>query len=217
MSVIILARHGQTHANLENRFAGRSAVNLTPEGKKQAHDLGRRLAAMSPAEVVCGPAVRTMTSARIIADQCGIEFRVMSEFDEIDLPHWDGLSKEEIKSRYGEEYPTWIAAPHRFKVRGCETIAAVRQRAMAGLDKLFDRNSPAVVVTHLIIVRAIMTAAAGQGIEAFRDFDLGNSEFVVLERKERGGNKEIRQVCAAVLTAESPSVPGIWPPYAGPA
>ncbi len=186
MPTIILTRHGQTRANLENRFAGRADVGLTPEGVAQITALADRLASLSPATVVCGPAARTRESATIIAARCKIPLRVMDEFDEIYLPHWDGLTKDEIRNRFGDEYPTWLSAPHRFRVEGCETIARVQERALAGINRILRHNpgGDVVLVTHLIVVRALLTAAAGKGLDAFRSFKMANGEIVRLREEE---------------------------------
>lgn len=186
MSRIILSRHGLTEANLTDRFAGRADIGLTPAGREQVLTLADALVEYSPRLVACGPARRTRESAEIIANHLKVETRVMEEFHEIDLPHWDGLTKAEIRKKFGSQYPTWLATPHLFSVEGCEDLAAVRARALAGLNKLADewRKGCLVVVSHLIVVRALLTAAHGVGLDRFRSYKMANSEFIVLKRTE---------------------------------
>jgi len=189
MKQVILTRHGQSEANREDRFAGRMPFPLTDEGRRQAETLAANLAPLSPAQVLCGPTLRTRQTAEIIGEKLSLPVTADPAFDDISIPHWEGLTKDEIRERFGGEYPTWRATPHLFRLPGCETIAQVRDRAVAGIMALLDSGSHGcvVVVTHLVVVRALLTAAADTGIDRFRDFSLGNGEFAVLENNGRGG------------------------------
>ena len=185
---IILTRHGESQANREDRFAGRMDFPLTGKGRSQAEELAARLAPLAPAKVVCGPSLRTRETAAIIARNLALPLppAVDPAFDDISIPHWEGLSKAEIRTRFRGQYPTWREAPQRFCLPGCETVAQVRDRAVAGVLRLAEEEGPVVVVTHLVVARALLMAAAGAGVERFRDFSLANGEFALLTRDEEG-------------------------------
>ncbi|MDX1776879.1 MAG: histidine phosphatase family protein, partial [Desulfobulbales bacterium] len=96
MSTIYLVRHGITLANMENRFAGRTDEELHPEGREQIRQVGERLRNSSIKAIYCGPAKRTMQSAEILGALLNIPFQALAGLDEILIPHWDGLTKDEI-------------------------------------------------------------------------------------------------------------------------
>ncbi|HFC98153.1 MAG TPA: histidine phosphatase family protein, partial [Thermosulfurimonas dismutans] len=56
---VYLLRHGQTYANAEGRFAGRTREELTPQGREQAQRAGELLRADPPRRVYISPLHRT--------------------------------------------------------------------------------------------------------------------------------------------------------------
>ncbi len=185
---IYLIRHGKTQANLENRFAGRLPEPLSSQGRQQLASLAVTLQGYGLTRIIAGPLVRTMESAAIIAKSCQLPVTLASELIDIDLPHWDGLTKDEIRNRFGEEYPTWLTSPATFAVPDCETLAAVQQRAMALLTRLQQgaEEDTILLVTHLIVARCLILGCTGQPMSKFRDIKVENGEVVRLE----GGGKQ---------------------------
>lgn len=187
-TTIYLIRHGVTAANKENIFAGRTPEPLHAEGRAQLAEVGRVLAPAGIGKIFCGPLPRTRQSAELLAAALGAEVSVEDGLDEIAIPHWDGLSKEEIRRRFGAEYPTWLESPAAFAVAGCETIAGVQRRAVATVERIFGecagRNS--LVVSHLIVIRSLLLHYLGKPIDGFRSLKVGNAQVVSLERAASG-------------------------------
>jgi broad specificity phosphatase PhoE len=188
-TTIILARHGATGANLENRFAGRGDEPLHPKGIEQvlavAADL--RGTALSGG-IVCGPLARTRQSAEIVGRELGVAVRVEPCFTEINIPHWDGLTKDEIRRRFGSEYPAWLENPAGFALAGCETLAQVQARAVAGLEQLFaeQRGRTTLLISHLIVVRCLILHYRGLPLGDFRTIKIDNAALTCLRRDEAG-------------------------------
>lgn len=178
---IYLIRHGKTQANLENRFAGRSAEPLCPEGKTQLKELAEKCARMGLAALYAGPLPRTRQSAQIIGDRCALDVREAPGLIDIYLPHWDGLTKDEIRQIFGAEYPTWLATPEKFHVDGCEDLLAVQKRAVAEVKAIAKREEGIVLlVTHLIVARCLLLYYNDQPISRFREIKVANGEVVEL-------------------------------------
>lgn len=176
MSTIYLVRHGITPANKENRFAGRTSEELHPEGVEQVRQVGQRLCHNNIAAIYCGPAKRTVQSAEIIGAILNVPYAPIPELDEISIPHWDGLTKDEIRQHYGAQYPTWLATPQTFAVEGCETLQQVQDRAVQGLSRLcLDNNSAnLLVVSHLIVLRCLVLYYQGLALNNFRSVTIDN-------------------------------------------
>jgi len=190
-TTIYLIRHGITAANQEDRFAGRTDEPLHPEGEAQARAVAERLGGAGIAVVVAGPLVRIQQTARLIADQLGVMVATQPALNEIAIPHWDGLTKVEIRQRFGPEYPTWLDTPEQFRVAGCETIADVQQRVVAAVAGLAGEFADRVVlvVSHLIPLRALLLHHLGLPISAFRSIKIANAQLVRLTMEpgsERG-------------------------------
>lgn len=178
---IHLIRHGKTRANQENRFAGRSNEPLCRDGREQLVQLAQQCSGMGLTALYAGPLLRTRESARIIGERCGLTVHEAAGLIDIDLPHWDGLSKEEIRQCFGDEYPTWLASPHTFHVPDCEDLRAVQQRAVAQVEAIAAAESGSVLlVTHLIVARCLLLHYRQQPLSRFRAIKVANGEVVRL-------------------------------------
>ncbi|MBW2521902.1 MAG: histidine phosphatase family protein [Deltaproteobacteria bacterium] len=182
MATIYLVRHGVTPANRENRFAGRSGEALHPEGIEQIRFLGERLQQKNIAAIYCGPAKRTTQTAAILAAILSIPVTDLAGLDEISIPHWEGLTKDEIRQRHGSEYPTWLAAPQAFRLPGCETLQDVQDRAVRVVSGLLagGREQHLLLVSHLVVLRCIVLYYRGVPLSDFRSVEIGNGAILEL-------------------------------------
>ena len=102
--MIYLVRHGQTEFNLARRYQGALDSPLTRLGQSQAARIGRRLAALAPAEtpIIASPLGRAWTSAQIIREASGFTgpFAADERIREISLGDWDGMTDEDIEFVY---------------------------------------------------------------------------------------------------------------------
>ena len=185
---ILLARHGKTLANLENRFAGRSNEPLHRDGEEQLAEVAASLKDQTLTAIYAGPLPRTTQSAEIISKATGSPIHYREAFNEIDLPHWDGLTKQEITDRFGPQYPTWLSTPQDFEVAGCETLSQVQKRAVAETERLFadHKTETVLVVTHLIVVRCLVLHYRQQSISEFRSINIDNASLTLLSRHQAG-------------------------------
>jgi len=187
-TTIFLTRHGKTAANLENRFAGRTSEPLHQQGCAQIAAVADRLKKLQPSAVYAGPLTRTSQSAEIISKVTGARLHTSEPFNEIIIPHWDGLTKEEITAQFGAEYPTWLNAPDQFNLPGCETLAQVQDRAAAEIERIFAEWSgeTVVVVSHLIVVRCLVLYYRRQPVSDFRSIKIDNGSIARLRRNGEG-------------------------------
>lgn len=188
-TTIYLIRHGVTAANKNDVFAGRTQEPLHSEGESQLVEVGKRLAVCAINKIFCGPLVRTRQSAGIVGELLSVPVEANEALTEIHIPHWDGLTKEMIRVRFGSEYPTWLADPGGFRVPGCETIADVQGRAVSFVESLFAEYSgqTLLVVSHLIVVRALLLHYSARALAEFRAIKVGNAQVITLVRDDSGG------------------------------
>lgn len=190
-TTIFLTRHGKTEANLQNRFAGRTSEPLHQTGCGQIAEVAARLKEMPVRAIYTGPLPRTSQSAEIISNVTGCPVRTCEPFNEIFIPHWDGLSKEEITANFGSEYSTWLSSPDKFNLPGCETLKQVQERAAVEVERIFtDRSGEmVVVVSHLIVVRCLVLYYLRQPISEFRSIKIDNGSISKLVRNVGGGTE----------------------------
>jgi len=189
---LYLVRHGTTLANLENRFAGRSPEPLHDKGIQQIEEVGRRLTKQRITHIFSGPLPRTVQSAQILQRTLQAPLTINDDLLEINIPHWDGLTKDEIRIRFGDEYPTWLASPGTFNLTNCETLKMVQERvirAIACITSAAPRGN-LVVVGHLIVLRCLVLFYKGMELHDFRQIKIGNASIVCLTKNKNGGWSE---------------------------
>jgi len=183
-TTIYLTRHGATAANLENRFAGRSEEPLHQLGRRQLEEVAAKMKQDNLNAIYTGPLPRARQSAEIIGNLIDTPIIAREAFNEILLPHWDNLTKEEITRQFGPEYPTWLASPEKFAVTGCETLFQVQDRAVKGIEKIFaeHQGETVIVVSHLIVIRCLVLYYREMEIKDFRSINISNASLTSLAR-----------------------------------
>jgi len=188
MTTIYLVRHGITPANKENRFAGRTDEQLHPEGVEQIRQVGTRLHEKNIGGLFCGPLVRTVQSAEILKDMLHVPLSVVDGLNEIKIPHWDGLTKDEIRQQLGGEYPTWRTEPQTFKLPGCEAIKEVQERAVSAIKSIAAGHpgENLLVVSHLIVLRSLVLYYRDMDIRDFRSIKINNGAILWVSESADG-------------------------------
>jgi len=102
---LYFARHGQTEANLAQRFSGKKDTPLTALGHEQAREIGevlkRELGAKPPIACVSSPLARaraTMEIARQALELPTEGYAIDPRIQEIDLGRWDQLTEAEARA-----------------------------------------------------------------------------------------------------------------------
>jgi broad specificity phosphatase PhoE len=108
VTTILLARHGETDWNREDRFQGWADPPLNATGCAQAVDLSVELMAEELAAVYSSPLRRAYETAEIVAASRGLEPVTVDELREVDVGSWSGLRRAEIEQRFPEQYARWL-------------------------------------------------------------------------------------------------------------
>lgn len=169
MTTLILARHGETDWNRENRFQGHADPPLNELGRRQSAELAATLASEGIARVYTSPLRRAHETAEIVAARLGLEVEPVEALREIDVGSWSGLTRDEVSERFPDEYARWLdRAPHGYA--NGETYEQLWERVVPALEQLADRHPEEVVlvVTHGGPSRVMQAYAAGIDYEESR-------------------------------------------------
>ena len=184
---VFLVRHGATVLSAEDRFAGATNVELSDEGRRQVEALSRRLAGQSIAAFFASPLDRTMETARILAAPHAKAVEPEAGFLEIDHGVWEGLTRREAETRFGDMYAKWEADPYNFAPEGGETGLAVAARAMPALLRAVAAHEGEMicVVSHKATIRLLLGAILGFDPRRYRDhLDLNPASLTVLDFRD---------------------------------
>lgn len=188
---VFLVRHGATVLSAEDRFAGATNVELSEEGRRQVEALSRRLAGQPIAAFFASPLDRTMETARILAAPHGQAVEQEAGFLEINHGVWEGLTRQEAETRFGDTYVKWEEDPYNFAPEGGETGLAVAARAMPALLRAVAAHEGEMicVVSHKATIRLLLGAILGFDPRRYRDhLDLNPASLSILDfRKSMNG------------------------------
>jgi len=179
---VTLVRHGETDYNRTNRYMGRLAGGLTPEGRMQAESTGRRLAQDGADALYTSPLERTRETATFLERAMGIEARTEPGFVEIDMGPWEGRDRAEVAAEDPARWKVWLTDPTQIQVPGMESIHALRGRVGAAFDRLAAAHpgGHVVIVTHFACVVTTVLHAIALPSSAYRRFPVDNASLTVL-------------------------------------
>lgn len=152
---IYLIRHGETEFTAIRRFSGsRLNPKLIDKGREQASAVANYLKKIDADYIVASPLIRTQETAEIISKATGLSFETDEAWMECDFGDWDGLTPEEVRAQYSENYESWIRSTSVPPQNG-ESYDDVAVRADLALNSLADKypGKKVIVVTHNIMIR----------------------------------------------------------------
>ena len=157
---IYVVRHGQSEANVEDRYAGWRAVSLTALGRQQAEMARENLAGVAFDRVYCSDLQRAKETAAIALP--GSIPIYTPALREIGVGKLDGLTIAACEKRYGQVY---LDAERRqdFSAFGGETGEEMRQRIhglLAEVEKLQNVENVALI-GHEGTVREMLNYVLG--------------------------------------------------------
>jgi broad specificity phosphatase PhoE len=164
-SRLILVRHGETEGESSIRYHGRTDVALSELGRDQMRRVRRAIetnhGGANFARVFSSPLVRASEGARIVAGHSA-PLITIDEFAEVHFGLFEGLTADEIRERYPDEFARWNAdrlAPSYTYPEG-ESRADFTNRVERGLERMLalwtPRDDDALLVAHRGVIRAIV-------------------------------------------------------------
>ena len=164
---LLLLRHGETAWNRERRYQGLTDTPLSPEGLVQAEAAARELKEHVFAAVYASPLRRARDTAAAIAAPHGLEVETDPAFRELAFGEWEGLTLDEARARDTALYEGWATTPHIFSPPEGESLVQVRERVLAGLERLRagHQDETVCLVAHGIPVRILILEALGLGLD----------------------------------------------------
>jgi alpha-ribazole phosphatase len=137
-TTLYLIRHGATVGNEEKRYKGSIDVPLSDEGVKQikrtTEFVRSSLGKSSLSTVYTSPLSRALKSAEILAEPFGLTPVIMPDLRERHFGKWEGMTFNEIREQYPDEFAAWAKNPLKHCPRGGESTLAVRDRVIGTLE-----------------------------------------------------------------------------------
>ena len=183
---LLAVRHGATEWSQARRFAGSRDIPLTAQGRLQAEAAAQALADTSAAAIYTSPLERARTSADVIAKPHRREPVIEPGFREMAFGTWEGLTRDELLTRFPAEAAVWASTPHLLTPPEGEPLTAVDARVRAALTALVDQHQgeTIILVSHAIVTRLIVLAALGLGPERLWSVDASPAGITEIEYQD---------------------------------
>ncbi len=169
---LVVVRHGATEWSQAGRHTGRTDLPLLPEGRREARQLGRRLAGHEFALVLTSPLRRARETCELagfgpVAQEC-------DDLREWDYGDYEGTTTDEIRA----QRPDWSL--WRDAVPGGETAQEVGDRADRVLAAVGGRGHDVLAFAHAHVLRVLAARWVGLPATAGALFTLSPATISVL-------------------------------------
>jgi phosphoserine phosphatase len=168
VTIILLARHGQSDWNATRRWQGHADRPLTEKGRAQATALAERLAHIELDAVYSSDLRRAADTARVVAEAQGVELVQRPELREVDVGAWSGLTREEAEERFPDGFARWREGfPGWDDGEDYDEMAQRVTKAVVEIAHAHE-GGRALVVSHGGPIRALHAAALGLDVHEYR-------------------------------------------------
>ena len=162
-------RHGEALGNAEGRLQGQApapAFGLSPEGRAQTQKLRERFLkeAFEPTKIYASPLRRTLETAEILSEPWPIQVSPWEDLMEHDYGEGTGLTWEEVRVRFPDEYADFEQSKPIAGFDGAEPLEDRRDRGRRVVDQVLrehSNDSTLLLVSHGGILQNIVAAILG--------------------------------------------------------
>jgi probable phosphoglycerate mutase len=187
---IILVRHGRSTFNEQGRYQGSSdAAVLVEQGRETSRQVGMFLNSVAIDAIYVSPLKRAQETLREILHQmkpvAPVPIHIHQDLREIDLPAWEGLSFQQVKTEFAEEYRCWKQWPHKFQMGElhCFPVQNLYKRAQQFWQEMLPQQDgkTLLVVSHGGTNHALISTALGLCPEHYHRLQQSNCGVSILE------------------------------------
>lgn len=155
---LFLLRHGETHANIEQRYQGQGESDLSELGLEEAFELSKFLKKEKFSAVYSSTLSRSHQTAKIIAKAHSLDVVRIPEMIERHYGIWENMTFEEIKKKYSKMYKSWLLNPGKTTIPKAESLISVQKRGVKAIEMMAikHKGKTICVVGHGGLNRTIL-------------------------------------------------------------
>lgn len=156
--LIYLIRHGEIDKPSPRRFLGQTDLPLNANGIRQALVLGEQFKNIPFSQIFTSPLQRAVQTAALISGRTPETLRLIEAFKEIDLGVWEGLTVDEVQSRFPGAYEQRGRDLEHFRPQSGESFGDLAARCFPALLDLAKRYpGPLLIVAHAGVNRVLLS------------------------------------------------------------
>ncbi len=183
MAKLILIRAAETDWQAQGRLAGDTDLHLTEIGHRQAAAAAHAVAELVPGAIHCGPDQATEQTASIIADELKLKLNRVADLREMDLGHWEGLTVDSFRERFGKVYRQWRNDALSVEPPEGESVSYVSERLEKRIEKLLarDQGESTILVLGRLAYAAARCRLGDGGFERFWEYVEADETWTALD------------------------------------
>jgi phosphoserine phosphatase len=191
---VILVRHGRSTFNEQGRYQGSSnEATLTEQGRVASRQTAAALSEIPIDAIYASPLARAKQTLyemmTVMGERAGLRpVELMDHLREIDMPTWEGLSFQQVKEQFAEDYACWKQRPHELQMNDadrsqCTPVVDLYQRAQEFWQTILPRHigQTILVVSHGGTNHALISTALGISAEHHHTIQQTNCGISILE------------------------------------
>lgn len=189
MTKLFLIRHGETQNNLELRYQGNSNQGLTEKGILQAKSIAKCLQKEKLETIYSSALRRAFQTAEIIGEHHNLTPNIHEGLNEIDFGAWEGLTYNEIESRFPGVFEKWVSGTDGIEIPEGEARIDFHQRISSAVSSI-TKNHPdgqIAIVTHGGPIKSILCNILEVNPTAFWRIKQSNTALNIVEFYEESG------------------------------
>lgn len=193
---LLLVRHGQTSANIDQVWHGHTDTPLTPLGEQQASQLGAYFHHYLPSVdmIFASPLRRARETAQQIGNSSSNPVNLDERLMEFGMGEWEGMDFESLRGELG--FFAGMMTDEHHRAPGGESRFDVTTRVVDAVEEYRDQHPEKniVVVAHGVAISCALahwvTGDSAQWINyrhlntAVTEINLDTSEIVFLNRTD---------------------------------
>ena len=183
MARCFLVRHGETAWNAEGRVQGHLDSPLTDIGRRGASCLAARLHSVSFNAGYCSDLGRARNTMDAIISGTTTSVKFLTDLREKAYGSWEGVTFQEVRNRYFDEYQRLFEDDVDFAPSGGESDVDLVQRTKRFVDKVNHTHSEdedILIVAHGGSLRAVLVNVLELPMESLWHFRLDNCSLSIV-------------------------------------
>ena len=190
---LIIIRHGETEWNLEGRIQGHMDSPLTESGRAQAEAIATRLQTVEVNALYSSDRGRAYSTAQVVSHKTGQDILTDKRLRELHLGKFEGLTEEEVRKRFPEEYVYLKKAVPDYIYPGGESKEQFSLRVISCLEELMGKHQgeQIVVITHGGALSRLIRYTLGMPVVGSNEYKICNAALNIFSYENKRWQLEI--------------------------
>lgn len=183
---VILIRPGETEWNRAGRWQGWVATPLSAHGRRQALVLANFVRNIGMSALYTSDLVRAVETADCLAQHLGYTPVQDARLRERNIGSWQGMTLDEMRMWYADEYARLLQDPDGYRVPGGESRSDVRRRMREAFEDIIakEQGDTIGILSHTTALKTLLEDLL-PGSDA-HELTLENSSVTTIRRTDGG-------------------------------